>query len=379
MEDQLISAEPVQKKQVLIWRIVSLILLIFLVTVVVLYACGVGWKKKEEEKEPKKEEGGYYESEITLWNESSPIHTKLFPYIRDIKDENSTNFIPVKERIAVFDLDGTLFCETDPIYFDWNMFAYRVLDDPDYKATEDDKILGREIRAANIHDLPDNIEERHSRRNPAVFANMTMPEYAAYIKKFLDQPSPGYDNLKRGDAFYKPMLEVVSYLQKNDFTVYIVSGTDRFEVRNIVEGKVNIPESQIIGSVSSVKASGQGNKDGLHYQFQKNDTVILGGRFIIKNVKMNKVNTITTEIGKKPVLSFGNSSGDKSMATFVTSDNKYKSLAFQLCCDDEERENGNKTKAEIMRNICKENNWEAISMKNDWKTIYGDNVKRHKQ
>jgi hypothetical protein len=203
--------------------------------------------------------------------------------------------------------------------------------------------------------LPDDIEERHCVRNPAVFANMSMEDYANYIKNYLNRDAPGYNNMKRGDAFYKPMLEVISYLQKNDFTVYIVSGTDRFEIRTIVEGKINIPESQIIGSVSTVKASGQGNKNGTRYQFQKNDTVILGGGFVIKNVKMNKVNTMTTEIGKKPVLSFGNSSGDKSMATYVTSNNKYKSLAFQLCCDDEERENGNKTKAEIMRNLCIEN------------------------
>ena len=369
MDDKLLDVGAVQKKQVLIWRIVSLILLIILITIVFLYAFGVGWKKR-----------GYFESEITLWNENSPIQKKLFPYVRSIKDESSKDFIPIEDRIAVFDLDGTLFCETDPIYFDWNMFAYRVLNDPDYKdkASEDDRKLAEDIMAANIHNLPDNIEERHCVRNPAVFANMSMEDYGKYIKNYLDRDAPGYNNMKRGDAFYKPMLEVISYLQKNDFTVYIVSGTDRFEIRTIVEGKINIPESQIIGSVSTIKASGQGNKTGLHYQFQKNDTVILGGGFIIKNVKMNKVNTMTTEIGKKPVLSFGNSSGDKSMATYVTSNNKYKSLAFQLCCDDEERENGNVTKAEIMRNLCKENNWEAISMKNDWKTIYGDNVSRKK-
>ena len=260
------------------------------------------------------------------------------------------------------------------------MYTYRVLNDTDYKdkASEEDIQLAKDILKANIHDLPDDIEERHCVRNPAVFANMSMEDYANYIKNYLNRDAPGYNNMKRGDAFYKPMLEVISYLQKNDFTVYIVSGTDRFEIRTIVEGKINIPESQIIGSVSTVKASGQGNKNGTRYQFQKNDTVILGGGFVIKNVKMNKVNTMTTEIGKKPVLSFGNSSGDKSMATYVTSNNKYKSLAFQLCCDDEERENGNVTKAEIMRNLCKENNWEAISMKNDWKTIYGDNVSRKK-
>ena len=74
-----------------------------------------GWRKE-----------GYFESEITLWNENSPIQKKLFPYIRSIKDESSEDFIPIEDRIAVFDFDGTLFCETDPIYFDWNMFIYRV-------------------------------------------------------------------------------------------------------------------------------------------------------------------------------------------------------------------------------------------------------------
>ena len=55
--------------------------------------------------------------------------------MKKVTDKNNKDFIPVEDRIAVFDLDGTLFCETDPIYFDWNMFAYRVLDDPIYNKT----------------------------------------------------------------------------------------------------------------------------------------------------------------------------------------------------------------------------------------------------
>ena len=65
------------------------------------------------------------------------------------------------------------------------------------------------------------------------------------------------------------------------------------------------------------------------------------------------------------------------MANFVVNNNKYKSLAFQICCDDIERENGNLEKANIMKQLCQDNNWEAISMKDDWKTIYGSNVKRN--
>ena len=102
--------------------------------------------------------------------------------------------------------------------------------------------------------------------------------------------------------------------------------------------------------------------------------LVLGGDFLIKNLKMNKVTVINQEIGQQPVLSFGNSSGDSSMNEYVTLNNKYKSLAFMLCCDDLERENGNEEKAQKMYDICEENDWVAISMKNDWTTIYGDGV-----
>ena len=80
------------------------------------------------------------------------------------------------------------------------------------------------------------------------------------------------------------------------------------------------------------------------------------------------------EIGQQPVLSFGNSTGDSSMAEYVTSGNPYRSLAFMLCCDDAERENGSLSKAEKMFSLCEEFDWVPVSMKNDWTTIYGDGV-----
>ena len=83
---------------------------------------------------------------------------------------------------------------------------------------------------------------------------------------------------------------------------------------------------------------------------------------------------IAQEIGEQPVLSFGNSTGDASMAEYTTSNNPYKSLAFMLCCDDTERENGNAEKADKMYSLCEEFDWVPISMKNDWTTIYGDGV-----
>ena len=131
---------------------------------------------------------------------------------------------------------------------------------------------------------------------------------------------------------------------------------------------------QVIGSDETLVSSNQGDEDGLNYVFDENDQLVLGGEFLIKNLKMNKVAVIAQEIGVQPVLSFGNSTGDSSMAEYVTTNNPYKSLAFMLCCDDLERENGNTEKANKMLALCEEYDWVPISMKNDWTTIYGPGV-----
>lgn len=67
-----------------------------------------------------------------------------------------------------------------------------------------------------------------------------------------------YSNMTNGEAFYKPMLQVVDYLNDNDFKVYIVSGTDRLITRGLADGTVDIPLAQMIGSDESLKASHQG-------------------------------------------------------------------------------------------------------------------------
>ena len=84
---------------------------------------------------------------------------------------------------------------------------------------------------------------------------------------------------------------------------------------------------------------------------------------------------INQEIGIQPVLSFGNTTGDAAMANYTIGKNPYKSLAFMLCCDDLERENGNIDQAQKMYDLCAEFNWVPVSMKNDWKTIYAEGVK----
>ena len=356
------------KKQLLIWRILFIVVCVILVVIVILYALGVGWKKRK----------GSYESLLSLWKDDSTAKKKLISYMKEITDSSSKKYIPPESRIATFDFDGTVFCETDTLYFDWLMYSYRVLDDPTYKAnaTEEEKQLGRDIRSANIHSLRKDLQMRHANAYPRAFLNMSFDDLDAYVKKYMQLDALGFDGMKRGEAFYEPMVQLIEYLQANEFRVYFCSGSDRHILRTVVKSRINLPDYQITGTIATVVASKQPNRSDFNYEYAKDDYLIMGGEFKFKNVKMNKISLIKTEIGKKPVLSFGNSNGDYSMARYITNNNQYESLAFMICCDDTEREYGNETKANAMKDKCAKENWVAVSMKNDWTRIYGEKVKK---
>ena len=364
------------RKQLLIWRVLFGVICGILVVIVVLYACGVGWKKKTDSQNQKKEE---YESILSLWKDTAESKQKLISYMKEITNNSSNKYIPPDSRIAVFDFDGTIFCETDTLYFDWLMYSYRVLKDPVYSliSTEEEKELGRDIKYADIHNLRKDLQMRHANAYPKAFMNMSFDDLEKYVKDYMKFDALGFDNMKRGEAFYEPMVQLIEYLQANEFLVYLCSGSDRHILRTVAKSRLKLPDRQITGTIATVAASGQPNRSDFNYVYEPDDFLIMGGEFKFKNVKMNKVSLIKTEIGKQPVLSFGNSNGDYSMARYVTNKNKYESLAFMVCCDDLDREYGNTTKADSMKQKCKEEDrWVSISMKDDWSRIYAENVKK---
>lgn len=311
---------------------------------------------------------------LSLWDNEAPAKKAIISYVKDVTNKKSKNFIPVEDRIAVFDLDGTLILETDPSYFDWALFEHRVLDDPNYKPTKEQIVSAKTSRERGIFPALNNNREQMVSE---VYKGMTLEEFYDFIRKFMQEDQPGFVNMKRGDIFYKPMIEVVEYLIKNKFTVYICSGSDRLMVRPLIENNLPyIQPKQIIGSDSMIVSNKQGKIDGLSHIFEKDEELILGGKNLIKNLQMNKVSVIAQEIGKRPVLAFGNTLSDASMLNYTIYGNKYKALAFMISCDDLEREYGNTEKAEKMRTASVKYGWISISMRDDWKTIYGDNIKR---
>ena len=367
---------------------IIVILLALLITFIVLYAKekkktnsdSTPTDSKSDEKKVDPDDGSSYYNKFILpsWNNCT-AKSSLSQFIAKINSAES--YVPKEDRVAVFDLDGTLFQETDKTYDDWKLYYYRVYNDSNYTANDEQKKIADDIlKSSKENVMPEDLNYRVASTYTQLWKDFTVEEYQKYIKDFVDKPADGYENMKRGDAFYKPMLELIEYIQKNDFQVYITSGTDRYQVRAVVDGHINIPPSNIIGSEYEIVAKNQGEVSGHEYTYDKsNDDFRFNSKFNRKNLKTNKIIGIIREIGKHPLLAFGNSGGDKDMANYVMNNKNYPSLAFMVCCDDTERERGNPTKAEEMKQNCEKNGWIPISMKNDWITIYGENVKKKKE
>lgn len=357
-------------------KIVKKFMLFALVIVVLISAVGCG--------DAEKKNGATFE----YWNECAALDG-LKDYVAAVTDEKSKDFIPVEDRIAVFDMDGTLCGELFPEYLEYLLLEYRCLDDPDYEASEELKAVATEIReAGKNYKTPaiSGFDVIHGEAQAKAFAGLTPKQFTEYVENFLNREAQGFTGLKYCDSLYKPMIEVVKFLQENDFAVYVVSGSDRMICRVVACEKLDIPEERIIGMDVNLVATNEPDcesneeyhDNNLHYQFNDGgeDVLVRGDRLWIKNLKMNKVFQIAQEIGKQPVLSFGNSSGDISMHEYTVSGNKYKSMAFMLVADDAERDHADLEETAKRIALWEKYNYTIVSMKNDFKTIYGYNVKK---
>ena len=372
--------EEKMKKQLTVFKVISVVLCVALIIVSVCYIAGVGYTGSDTSQRSvvdKSITSSKSSDPLSLWNDSAKLKSELTSYVKDVTKEGGKDYIPVADRIAVFDFDGTLFNETDPYYFDFMLYMYRVTEDPEYKdkASDFEKEVANRILAVVNGAKDDALMQDHGRAIATAFQGMTIDEFNEYVRKFMQMDMPSYTGLQRGDGFYKPMLQVIDYLEANDFKVFIVTGTDDIINRGLIANStlLNTPMEQIIGSNQSIVGANQAGKDGFEYTL-RDDKVVLGNEFLIKNLNMNKVSAIVQKIGKQPVLAFGNSSSDASMLNYAINNNNYKAGAYMLCCDDLDRENGNTSKAEKMVKESEENRWTPVSMKNDWKTIYGDGV-----
>ena len=120
----------------------------------------------------------------------------------------------------------------------------------------------------------------------------------------------------------------------------------------------------------------QGDNVGVDYTMGTDEYLVRTDSLIIKNLKTNKVRQISQEIGKQPVLSFGNSSGDCAMHNYCMSHPKYRTATFMLVADDDARDHADLAEGARREAKWREAGYTVISMKNDFKTIYGYSVEK---
>ncbi len=351
-------------------------LLAFLLTfmmIVSLVCVPVSAESAQTQTAPEEEE--VLEDVFADWNPDAPALNSLIDYVEAVTDEASPDYIPVEDRIAVFDMDGTLYAELFPTYLEYYMLAWRILKDPGIMPDAEMLALGRELRESVLsHSFASDMPIRHALQAARAYAGLTPMQFADFVTSVLVREADGFKGMSYATAFYTPMIEVVEYLQDNDFEVYVVSGSDRAICRTLIEGMFDIPYNHIIGMDVAYRATHQGDTDGLDYVYQADDEVVRTDQLIIKNLKMNKVLQIIQDIGKQPVISFGNSSGDVSMHNYTIHNNPYRAEAFMLIANDEERDYGNTEKTEKLGKEWAEDGFHVISMRDDFRTIYGDEV-----
>lgn len=314
---------------------------------------------------------------FSLWNEDAPSLKALIEYVEAVTDEASPDYIPPVDRIATFDMDGTLMGELFPTYLEVILLVERIMGDETYQPDAEMLEFGRKSRDwAPDKSFPDDYDYEFSRHQARAFAGMTLEEYADFVTRFLTRKADGFEGMTYGEAYYRPMAEVVKYLYANGFKCYVVTGSDRFIYRSFVEDILGIPPENVIGSDTALEAREQGDTDGIEYEYTDKDTLVRTDRLIIKDLKTNKVLQIAQEIGRQPVLSFGNSSGDVSMHNYALHNNRYRSAVFQLIADDDVRDYGKSEKGPELREKWEGMGFNVVSMRDDWKTIYGENVKK---
>lgn len=341
---------------------------------VMLCSCSTGDKQMVEQVRP---EATVSESEATSaevlasWNETSSNKKEIIAFVEQVTDENNDNFVPEEERIATFDMDGTIVAEKD-LWLELAVAVYRIdteLSDNKTLVKEKDKLL------ENIKKDPEPPETGKMIVDVTgkAFEGMAQEDFVTYMSEFMQQKKEDYVDLTYADSFYKPMLELIQYLQDNGFTVYLVSGSERGVVWGAAKDILDLPRSQMIGAdmalIADSKDSTSGGKG--HSMFEPGDELQRGLGFTQKNVENDKVYNIFHQIGIRPILACGNTSGDFSMLNYAKSNPEHPGFALLINHNDKDREYQYNTKErKDWDKKAEKYDWNVVSMKDEFDVIY---------
>ncbi|UNB54164.1 HAD family phosphatase [Mycolicibacterium sp. YH-1] len=278
------------------------------------------------------------------------------------------DFVPPEERVAVFDNDGTLWCEK-PMYIQLDFIVRRLVE----KAATDTSLAANQpYQAAVAGDLNwfGGAITKHYQGDDSdlkvlagavmsLHESMTVEEHAALVNAFFAEAS--HPTLQRNylHCVYAPMVELLRYLETHDFTCYIASGGGRDFMRPVTSTIYGIPPERVVGSSQGLKFDG---RDG------RGDLLIQPTLDVFDDGPEKPVR-IWNRIGRRPILAAGNSNGDDEMLMYAGRPDK-PSLRLLVLHDDAEREFDYTAGAERVLDHAKQYGWTVVSLKNDWTAVF---------
>jgi phosphoserine phosphatase len=300
---------------------------------------------------------------LTSWNEG--IAKKA---IVEFVEQTVRDGVPIEERVAVFDNDGTLWCEKPmPIQMD---FIVRRLSE---MATVDPDLRDRQPwKAAHEHDYAwfgAVITEHYAGNDTSVrtlmggilaaFQAMNVEEFEARSSEFLR--TVGHPTLGRGylQCTYAPMVELLGYLEDNGFSNYIASGGGRDFMRPITQEVYGIPRERVIGSASALEYIGDDHGGTIIHRVEA-DYLDDGPQKPVR---------IWSRTGRRPVLAAGNSNGDIPMLEFTQQHDKPR-LRLLVRHDDADREFSYTSGAEEALARADISGWTIVSIRTDWARVF---------
>jgi phosphoglycolate phosphatase-like HAD superfamily hydrolase len=300
---------------------------------------------------------------LPSWNDG-PAKQAIMTFVDEATKKGSPDFVPMDERIATFDNDGTLWSE-QPMYFQLIFALDRVKalapKHPEWKDKEPfASLLKGDVKGALAGGDKAILEIVM-----ATHAGMTTAEFEQIVKDWIATAKHPKTGRLFTEMVYQPMLELLAYLRANGFKTFIVSGGGIEFMRPWTEKVYGIPPEQVVGS--SIKTK---------YEMRNGNPVLIrlpAINFI--DDKTGKPVGINSHIGRRPVAAFGNSDGDQQMLEWTQAGGGAR-LMMLVHHDDAKREwaYGAKSKigtfSDALMAEAKKSGWIVISMKNDWKRIF---------
>jgi phosphoserine phosphatase len=305
--------------------------------------------------------------QLASWHDT-PTRTAIVDFVTGVVDETGPHFVPPAERVAVFDNDGTLWSEKPiPIQLDFTLFRMAELAEADpslrdsqpYKSAleRDYGWLGAAM-VKHYHGDDSDLGILMAAVETA-FGGMSVEafeEEAATWLRSAVHPQLGRPYL--GCAFV-PMVELLRYLEANDFSTYIASGGDRDFMRPFAEQLYGIPPERVIGSAFGLDLLEEDEGSDLLYKSQI--------EFFDDGTE--KPVRIWSRVGRRPLVAVGNSNGDVPMLRFARHRAR-EPLRMLVLHDDPDREFDYVAGAEDALDRAKHRDWTVVSMKQDWAAVF---------